>query len=380
MNNLKAKHNLVDKLNFENVLLDTLPNPVYYKDVNGKFIRCNDSFSKLVNSSKENIIGKVAYEFFPKDIADRHKNIDKKIMKTLGKYADEIVFPKYNGEIKYFILNKSVYLNENGSVGGIVCVMNDLTQSIKQKNLLIQQSKFAEMGEMIGSIAHQWNEPLVELSAQIQKLQLFYSLSQMDEKKMTNFVNDSIIQIQYMSDTLYDFRNFLKPSVKKELFDIRKAINDIFEIIGKQIFYFNIKIEIDYESLEEEILFYGYKNELKQVILNIINNAKNKITKLEDNVNKNYIISVSVKKSKKYNIIEIKDNAGPIDEKVINHVFEPFFTTRVDGMGFGLYMSKLIIEDKMQGKIDVENFKNNVVFTIKIPLEGLDDENSIVRG
>ncbi len=365
--NTKYDTALVNKLNFEDVLLNSLPNPVYYKDIEGRFIQCNTSFSNLVNSSKEDIIGKLAYEFFPKETSNRHKLIDKKIMKTLENYLDEIVFPLPDGSIKYFTLNKAVYLNQDGTVGGIVCVMNDITQRIKEKELLIQQSKFAEMGEMIASIAHQWNEPLVELSAQVQKMQLLYSMDKIDKSNMSTFVYDMMIQIQYMSETLSDFRNFLKPSTIKKEFGIKKALKDIFEIVGKQIFYFNIKVNFDYENNEEEIYIYGYENELKQVFLNIINNAKNKIVKINEQNNFIGEITIKVFTDNKFNIIEIIDNAGSINEDVKKHIFEPFFTTKSGGTGFGLYMAKVIIEDKMLGNIGVNNILNNVVFTIKIP-------------
>lgn len=367
---MKKKHDtaLVNKLNFEDVLLDSLPNPVYYKDIEGRFIECNTCFSKLVNTDKKDIIGKLAYEFFPKNTADRHKLIDIEIMKTLGTFLDQVTFPMPNGNLKYYTLNKAVYLNQDGTVGGIVCVMNDVTERTKQKELLIQQSKFAEMGEMIASIAHQWNEPLVELSAQIQKLELFYDMDKIDKNKMSEFVNDTMIQIKYMSNTLSDFRNFLKPSTIKKSFGIKKAINELFEIVGKQIFYFNIHVDFDYENNDEEIYIYAYENELKQVLLNIINNAKNKIVKKDDEF-LDATITIKIHTNKEYNIIEITDNAGEIPEDIINELFEPFFTTKEDGNGFGLYMAKVIVEDKMSGKIEVKNDFNKVTFIIKIPVE-----------
>ncbi|MCJ8327099.1 MAG: PAS domain-containing protein [Campylobacterales bacterium] len=360
-------NNLTKELNLEDVLLDTLPNPVYYKDTKGRFIRCNKAFANLVNASKEEIIGKVAYEYFPKDVADRHKDIDKKIIETLGKNEDEVIFPTLNNEIKYYILNKAVYLNNDGDIGGIVCIMNDITQSMKDKNLLIQQSKFAEMGEMIASVAHQWNEPLVELSAQIQRIQIYYDMNNIDKKKVSDFVNDSMIQIKYMSDTLFDFRSFLKPSTVKEEFYLHKAIDEIFEIVGKQIFYFNIDVNFEYKN-NNDIKIYAYENELKQVLLNLINNAKNKINSLDENKKFRGLISINTYKDEDSIHIDVKDNAGSIPEEIINHIFEPFFTTKANGTGFGLYMAKIIIEDKMSGSISVKNEEQNVVFSIKIPI------------
>lgn len=364
--NKKHDSTLANKLNFEDVLLDSLPNPVYYKDTKGRFIRCNSSFSKLVNTAKEDIIGKLAYEFFPKSAATRHKPIDKMIMNTLENYADEIVFPLPSGEVKYFILNKAVYLNQDGSVGGIVCVMNDITQSIKGKEFLIQQSKLAEMGEMVASIAHQWNEPLVEISAQVQKVELSYLLNKVNKDVMSTFVNDTMVQIKYMSETLSDFRNFLKPSTVKKEFEIKKSFDEIFEIVGKQIFYFNIKVVFDYKN--EKTKIFGYENELKQVLLNIINNAKHKIIKKDEKEEFKGVITIKVYSDDEFNIIEIKDNAGSIDEEIIDQLFEPFFTTKVDGTGFGLYMAKIIVQDNMAGKIQVRNVKDDdVIFSIKIP-------------
>ena len=366
---MKTKYDseLVNKLNFEDVLLDSLPNPVYYKDTKGRFIQCNTCFSKLVNTPKKDIIGKLAYEFFPKSAADRHKPIDKKIMKTLGTYLDEITFLMPNGSIKYFTLNKAVYLNPDGTVGGIVCVMNDITERKKEKDFLIQQSKLAEMGEMIASIAHQWNEPLVELSALVQKIELFYNMDKIDKSKMSEFVYDSMVQIKYMSETLNDFRNFLKPSTVKKSFNIKKAFDEIFDIVGKQIFYFNIKVNIEYEN--EEVLIYGYENELKQVLLNIINNAKNKIVKINEQKDFKGRLDIKVYSDDEFNIIDIIDNAGAIEDDIMEQLFEPFFTTKEEGTGFGLYMAKVIVEDKMSGKMQVRNDEDNVIFSIKIPIK-----------
>lgn len=371
----KYYNKLNKRLNFEDVLLDALPNPIYYKDIKGDFIRCNTRFADLASTSKKKVIGKSAYEFFPKSAADRHKLIDIQIMKTLAPYEDEVHFIKKDGEVRYYNLSKAVCLDYKGMVAGIVCIMTDITERIKEKELLIQQSKFAEMGEMIAAIAHQWNEPLVELSAQIQKMQLFYSSNVIDKDKVSNFVIDSMVQIQYMSETLSDFRNFLKPSVLKEEFGIKKAIKEIFEIVGKQIFYFNIKVYFKYET-NDEIFLYGYKNELKQVLLNVINNAKNKIVKINENSSFSGVIIIKVIENKKYNIIEIIDNAGAIEGHIMDRLFDPFFTTKENGTGFGLYMAKIIVEDKMSGKIEVKNAGENVIFSIKIPkIKKHKDEN-----
>jgi PAS domain S-box-containing protein len=361
----KLENDLSNQLKFEKVLLDTLPNPIYYKNKDGKFIGSNLAFAELFNISKQEVIGKTAFDFFPKDIAIKNIEIDEIILVNQKKDTSEIVLHFSNSLMKYFILNKAAYEDSYGNPGGIVCIMDDITERVQQKQFLIQQAKLAEMGDMVAAIAHQWNEPLVELSALVQDIQTSHMLEELRTKDVESFVKNSMVQIQYMSQTLSDFRNFLKPSTKKTDFSIKQSFNDILEIVGKQLFYFNIKIEIIYQENFDDFIIYGYKNEFKQVLLNLINNAKNKISEksLEDTSK----IVINVYKNNNYTIIEIIDNAGGIDEKIIHSIFDPYFTTKEEGTGIGLYMAKVIIEDKMQGQIFVKNDENSVIFTIKIP-------------
>ena len=363
----KLELELSNRIEFDKVLLDTIPNPIYYKNVEGKFLGCNTSFTSLVNCSRDEVIGKTAFDFFPLPIATKNTLIDQELLNTFSTSTSEFTFYTTSNEMKHIILNKAVYKNIDGSVGGIVCIMDDITERIQQKQFLIQQSKLAEMGDMIAAIAHQWNEPLVELSALIQDIQTSYLLKELKDKNVKEFVNDSMVQIKYMSKTLTDFRNFLKPSTKKQLFSISKALTEINEIIGKQVFYSNIKMNFNYKNENEELLIYGYENEFKQVLLNIINNAKNKIVEKNLPINQKGTIDINIKRSTNSNTIEIIDDAGAIDEKIIKSIFEPYFTTKEDGTGLGLYMAKVIIEEKMRGSITVRNDENHVIFTIKLP-------------
>jgi PAS domain S-box-containing protein len=363
----KLELELSNRIEFDKVLLDTIPNPIYYKNIDGKFLGCNISFALLVNSNRDEIIGKTAFDFFPFKVASANTLIDKELLTTFSTSTSEFTFHTPSNEMKHIILNKAVYKNIDGSVGGIVCIMDDITERVQQKQFLIQQSKLAEMGDMIAAIAHQWNEPLVELSALVQDIQTSYLLNELKDIEVNDFVNESMIQIKYMSKTLSDFRNFLKPSNKKKLFSISKALNEINEIIGKQVFYSNIQMTFNYKNGNEELLVYGYENEFKQVLLNLINNAKNKIVEKNIDFTKKAQIKINIERSTAYNIIEIIDDGGAIDEKIINSIFDPYFTTKESGTGFGLYMAKVIIEDKMRGFITVKNDNDNVVFTIKLP-------------
>jgi len=358
---------LSNRLEFDKVLLDTIPNPIYYKNIDGKFLGCNISFASLVSSSRDEIIGKTAFDFFPHNVASKNTQIDQELLNTFATSTSEFTFYTLSNEMKQIVLNKAVYKNIDGTVGGIVCIMDDITERVQQKQFLIQQSKLAEMGDMIAAIAHQWNEPLVELSALVQDIQTSYLLNELKDMEVKDFVNDSMIQIKYMSRTLSDFRNFLKPSTKKKLFSISKALTEINEIIGKQVFYSNIQMSFNYKNENEELLIYGYENEFKQVLLNLINNAKNKIVEKDFDYSKKAKIDINIQRTSTHNIIEIADDGGKIDESIINSIFEPYFSTKPNGTGIGLYMAKVIIEDKMRGTITVKNDDNNVIFTIKLP-------------
>jgi len=363
----KVEKDLQNRIKFDKVLLNTIPSAIYYKNKDGKILGSNQAFADLFQLDIQEIIGKTAHDLYPYEIAVKNENVDKKLLKNLGQDNSELTLHFPNSTMKHIVLSKAVYLNTDGSIGGIVCIMDDITERLQQKQFLIQQAKLAEMGDMIAAIAHQWNEPLVELSAQVQDIQTSYLLDELESLSMNTFVNESMIQIKYMSKTLTDFRNFLKPSTKRVLFSIKKSFDEIFEIIGKQIFYLNIDLEVLYKNPQTEPLIYGYENEFKQVLLNIINNAKNKISEsIQDDFDR-FKITIVVDSNEKYNIIKIIDNGGKIDDKIIINIFDPYFTTKKEGTGFGLYMAKVIIEDKMKGIIKVQNENDSVVFTLKIP-------------
>ncbi|GGD41180.1 hypothetical protein GCM10012288_14060 [Malaciobacter pacificus] len=364
---VKLEQALSNRLEFDKVLLDTIPNPIYYKNTEGKFLGCNIAFVSLVNSTRNEVIGKTAFDFFPKEIASKNTKIDKELLKTFSTSTSEFTFYTPLNEMKHIILNKAVYKNIDGTIGGIVCIMDDITERVQQKQFLIQQSKLAEMGDMVAAIAHQWNEPLVELSALVQDIQTSYLLNELKDIDVNDFVKDSMVQIQYMSKTLSDFRNFLKPSTKKKLFSISKSLNEINEIIGKQVFYSNIKMNFNYKNKDEELLIYGYENEFKQVLLNLLNNAKNKIVEKNLNTHKKGTININIQRCINYNTIEICDDAGAIEDNILSSIFEPYFTTKENGTGLGLYMAKVIIEDKMRGTISARNNENQAIFTIKLP-------------
>lgn len=237
-------------------------------------------------------------------------------------------------------------------------------ENIKQLALLQQQAKLAMMGEMIGAIAHQWRQPLNTLGINIQNLRYDFEDQVVNEKYVVEYINKNKDIIQFMSHTIDDFINFFKPNKVKEKFNVKESIAEVVSIISSQLKNNNILLSIEGDEVEA----FGYKTEFQQVILNIIDNAKFELKKLEIEPK---IININIKE----HVITIEDNAGGIPQDIINRIFEPYYTTKDDnqGSGMGLYMSKMIIEDNMEGKLSVENTQKGAQFTID--LKGVDNDN-----
>ena len=361
INRRKSEVQLKNQLKFISVLMDTIPNPINYKDINGKYIGCNKAFAKLFNCKREDIIDKTVYDFFDDEWAKEQSKKDEELLNKKGTDNFEKTFHFPDGRARIVSYSKTVYENVDGNIGGIVSIMDDITQRKQQKEFIIQQSKLAEMGEMIAAVAHQWNEPLVELSAILQDMEFDYKQKELSEDVMREFVKESMVQIQYMSKTLSDFRNFLKPSTKKAVFCAKKALDEVLEIVGRQIFYAHIKLSVT--CRDNFVPIYGYKNEFKQVLLNIINNAKHKLVETKNGK----IIDINIEAQSPNIKIKISDDGNLIDDDVLDLIFDPYFSTNQNGTGLGLYMAKVIIEDKMNGKISAYNYINKVIFNIIVP-------------
>ncbi|MCT7600513.1 sensor histidine kinase [Aliarcobacter butzleri] len=245
-------------------------------------------------------------------------------------------------------------------------VIVETSKQKEQEQLLIQQTRLAAMGEMIGNIAHQWRQPLNALGLILQNLKFSYEIGELDEKMIDKSVKKATLLTENMSKTIDDFRNFFRPNKAKENFKINEGITKAVELIESTFEHNNIKLEKDFVS--SEIEFFGFANEFSQVILNLLTNAKDAV--LENKI-ENPLIIIQTKIDDKYIYISIKDNGLGIKDEIINKIFEPYFTTKDEGKGtgIGLYMSKIIIENNMNGKIEVKNEQNGANIIIKLPIK-----------
>lgn len=356
---------LVEQNKLDRVLLDNIRGAIFWKSKDNHVLGCNESFCKLVDLSKDKIIGKEITEIIPQ-LCSKINSYDYFVseFETTLKIKDEIL---------NVLIRRKQYFNKKDEEAGVVTVINDITdfkklqeQNKKDEQFIIQQSKLSEIGEMITSIAHQWKTPLIEISTIAQELLYKRDKKEFSKEDSQEFVNEIMTQVSYMTKTIDDFRDFIKPSLKISEFEINSSMDELLRIVEHNIKYNYIKVDVNYEN-NKKFITYGYPNEFKQAILSIINNAKDSILKRRIEEKIDGLIQIDITANSNNIFINIKDNGIGIEDSHLEKVFEPFFTTKASGDGFGLYMVKLIIEDKMNGKIEaIKSFDGaNILITLK---------------
>ncbi|WP_164072456.1 ABC transporter substrate binding protein [Poseidonibacter lekithochrous] len=356
---------LKQRIEFDSVLLNAIESPIFWQDEKGIIIDSNARFCNFLNLSSLEIYGYSLDSFHTnKKAITIHRILEK--YKKNSELNSQFEFNISANDKRIYFIKQASYCDSKTKKTGIVTIFTDITkekeieeQREKEKEFIIQQSKLAEIGEIFSSIAHQWKSPLVEITTIAQES--FYT-SNVSISEDESYVKDIMTQVNYMTRTINDFQNFIMPSNEKKVFDVKEAIDSMLEIVNHNIKYnyINISIKVE-ENTNLDVI--GFRNEFMQSILNIINNAKDELIK---NDLKNRNINISFYNEKNMLIVKIEDNAGGIKTSNINRIFKPYFSTKQSGHGIGLYMAKMIIEDKMNGKLKVENINNGASFIIAL--------------
>ena len=247
-------------------------------------------------------------------------------------------------------------------------ITEEIEKRREKEMVLAQQSKLAAMGEMIGAIAHQWRQPLNSLAILIQDIQEAYHFNELSKDYINDSVEQSMKHILYMSSTIDDFRDFNKQDKDKYEFCAKEAVKVSTNLINPQFSSHDIELYLDFdESNPECSKIFGYVNEFKQVIINILTNAKDAF--ILNNISEDRAVKIKIDCENDSVIISIQDNAGGIPDNIRDRIFEPYFTTKLShgGTGIGLYMAKTIIESHMNGKLTYESTINGSLFIISIP-------------
>jgi len=239
-----------------------------------------------------------------------------------------------------------------------------LNKARQNDKILIEQSRLASMGEMIEQIAHQWRQPLNNIGLLNQDLYFKKRLGTLSDEHFDKVHTQIDTNITYMSNTIDDFRTYYHGNREKEVYYLNDAIDSILNILEATIKHYKITINLD---IQDTVQVYNIKNELFQVFLILITNARDIL--ISNNI-VDKIITIKLIADANYAYISVEDNGGGINEKNIDKIFNHYFTTKskYQGTGIGLYMSKTIIETNMHGKLSAKNIQNGASFTIKLPL------------
>ena len=376
----KSVNELVSKKEELQAVFDLAANGISILDHNGMFLYANKFFQDMMEYSIEELYSESCISLSAPEYSKASETAVQKAMK----YGSIQNFRKVCITKSGLHLNASMSLSYLKSRNEIVMITSDITQDIKyqeelkcqvemevakrtqQYEVMCHQSRLAAMGEMIDSIAHQWRQPLNSLGLIVQGLKHISRSESLDKESLLEIESEIMEKINYMSQTIDDFSGFFRISKTKESFDVLNSIEDALRLIDMQLKSNNIKVNIEFEKgLSQEVI--GFPNEFKQVVMNLVHNAMTAILKTFP---KEGLINIVLhSEDEKLNIC-ILDNGGGIEEKNLDKIFDPYFTTRENGSGIGLYMSKVIIEHHMQGYLSAQNYNDGTKFCIELQCKG----------
>ncbi len=385
---LNHQSSLILKRKFKTIYDNSSDGIVLIK--NNKFTECNQATIKMFGytTNMQEFLNIKLSKLMP-PVQEDGKNSMKKMLQMLkktnhGTHTFEWIHMKKNGELFYADITLSlISINQETLVHGIwrdithrkkieneiISLNKNLKAKIKEEveknrekdKAMLQQSRLAQMGEMMSMIAHQWRQPLTAISATSGNLTLKAKLDMLDNETVVELGEKISEYSQHLSSTIDDFRDFFKPN--KDLLDItyKELVKSVLSIIEDSLETKNIELKQD---LKSEAVLSSYPNELKQVILNLLKNAEDILLEKE-------IEHPTITIETEDNILRVRDNAGGVPKDIIEKVFDPYFSTKTqkDGTGLGLYMSKTIIEEHCGGELRVYNDEDGAVFEIKLPLK-----------
>ena len=350
-------------------------------DDKNKIINVNDAFMRCTGYKLEEVLNQnPSILRSEKNNPNFYENMWKELVEN-NYWDGEIVNKKKDGTSYVEKLTISAVYNKKNKLTNYIGIFSDISKQkqqeeiIKEKErMLFQQSKMASMGEMLGNIAHQWRQPLSVISVAAGAVKLGHEYEgTYGEKEIIDFLDAINNSTQYLSETIDDFRNFFTQDIENNDFDCVNAINKTLKLLSSDFKY--KEINIIFKRIESDNIF-ASENEFKQVLMNIFNNAKYVL--LEKVLDEKKYIFIDVYIEGSYINIDVVDNAGGIDENIIDKIFEPYFTTKHKsiGTGIGLYMVEEILTKHMNGEISAinENYiyedlpYKGAKFSIKIPI------------
>ena len=349
---------LIKQHDYANTIIESNTNAIVTLDSKLTIQTFNHMAEKIFGYTKHEIIGE---PFFQKIISKTSLPVEQEGILSFKKIL-EIENKEEVREIK--AINKKgqifpirISFGISGEEKNILIIsMQDISKEILKDKIMIQQAKFAALGEMIAIIAHQWRQPLAQLS-----FNCMYIRKKLTDPELMEETAKNEEIIQFMSETITNFENFYK-HVDNTIFNPVIAIKQTLVILESSLKHYQIKLIQQFNS---EMNVFGNTNSLSQVILSILQNT---IDIIKSSEIKDPFIHITLEDSDKFVVLKIADNAGGIQTPLINDIFKPFHSNKNKlSTGIGLYMSKLIIENQFHGIINAKNTQNGAQFTILLP-------------
>jgi PAS domain S-box-containing protein len=366
-----------------NVIEQSVTGILLYQE---EILFANDAFEKITGYTADEMRGKKVWEFFhPTHHETIRNNVSGRLAgsDTAGFHHDLRLITK-KGKLKWVRSFAATIPYGDGFAGMLNMYevtdqkllereLNDVYKNMAKKvgegvkmqraqeHQLIQQSKMAAMGEMVAAIAHQWRQPLNLISMVVQEFSEMFDNKATTREDVQDTVYFCMNQIDYMSQTINDFQNYLKPSDAVTRFDVNETIRGAIKLLGDRHIQKNTQTVLELTTAAVEVE--GNENEFKQVLLILLNNAMDAIAakKIEGVITIRTQIGGETR-------ITLEDNGGGIPAEVLPKIFDNYFTTKGEsGTGLGLYMARNIIEEHMGGSIAVDNTKDGARFSLSFP-------------
>ncbi|RXJ86172.1 PAS domain-containing sensor histidine kinase [Arcobacter sp. CECT 8985] len=355
-------------------------NIIMITDYNKIIKYVNDNFENYSGYERSEIIGQKA-SILKSGLQSKsfYKNLNETIYAG-HRWMGEFINKTKNKELIYEKASISPIFDEKGNILEFLAIKLDITNERKiekelknKEHILMQQAKMVALHELLDSISHQWRQPLSAISTAASGIKLNKEFDSLDDKTFNKLMDSIIDNTQYLSKTIDDFKNFFKTDNENRLFNIKETINKVFNLLSYKFNENKIELIKNIENISIE----GLEHELIQSLVNLFNNAQDATKRNLTKESRKLIFLNAYGDDTKNLIIKIKDNANGIDDKIIDKIFEPYFTTKhqSQGTGVGLYMTYEIISKHFNGKIYVKNvsyvYENieykGAEFTIKIP-------------
>ncbi|WP_022851814.1 PAS domain S-box protein [Limisalsivibrio acetivorans] len=374
---ITAEQEIKKNENLLQSLFDVSKVGICLTDENGNFIRVNNAYCEINGYEAGELLG----NHFTMMVPEEHKGymLDLYTSFLEGKHVElpyEWQNRRKDGSLVPLIVSAGRIEQPDGSAYKVTTI-SDISQlkslekeKEQQQQMLIQQSKMAAMGEMIGVIAHQWKQPLNAVGLLSQMIETEFTEGSLTTEDLKDSMENIQNQVDFMSQTVDNFREFFKPSVQTVPFCLYKSVQDVLGLIEPQLTKFNVKhsVELEDQTLMERMVC-GLPNEFKQVVLNLIVNAKDAVQEKWKREGRKAgemgIVRILFSDRDGRISVRIEDDGGGIPDEVLGNLFEAYFTTKgEEGTGIGLYMAKMIVEGKMNGELNAFNIEGGACFEI----------------